>query len=82
MTELPKTSHLKSIDVWFIFSIGFLTAIILVHLATSDSFNEVKKFPKSSCLKNAKVLNIAKGALGLLYISVSLCYWLIVGLHY
>ncbi|XP_042870897.1 acetylcholine-gated ion channel acc-4-like [Penaeus japonicus] len=34
-TSLPKTSYLKLIDVWFIFSISFLSAVIAFHLATN-----------------------------------------------
>ncbi|KAK3892732.1 hypothetical protein Pcinc_003422 [Petrolisthes cinctipes] len=32
--SLPSTAYLKLIDVWFVFSITFLTLIICVHLAT------------------------------------------------
>ncbi|XP_066979018.1 gamma-aminobutyric acid receptor subunit alpha-3-like [Macrobrachium rosenbergii] len=32
---LPKTSYLKRIDVWYIFSITFLSLIIGVHLVTN-----------------------------------------------
>ncbi|KAK7070303.1 hypothetical protein SK128_013582 [Halocaridina rubra] len=35
LTSLPRTSYLKSIDIWYIFSIGFLSLIIAVHLATN-----------------------------------------------
>ncbi|KAK3889021.1 hypothetical protein Pcinc_006897 [Petrolisthes cinctipes] len=36
---LPKTAYLKLIDFWFICSICFLTSIIMVHLATSNTTN-------------------------------------------
>lgn len=32
--SLPSTAYLKLIDVWFVFSITYLTLIICVHLAT------------------------------------------------
>ncbi|KAK3863709.1 hypothetical protein Pcinc_030547 [Petrolisthes cinctipes] len=31
---LPNTSYIKLIDIWFVFSISFLSLIIAVHLAT------------------------------------------------
>ena len=36
LTALPITSYIKLIDVWFIFSITFLSLIISIHLFTCD----------------------------------------------
>ncbi|XP_076056073.1 uncharacterized protein LOC143034060 [Oratosquilla oratoria] len=46
LTELPNTSYLKYIDIWFIFSITYLTLIIAVHLATNDPSTPVQVFAK------------------------------------
>ncbi|XP_042891762.1 glycine receptor subunit alpha-3-like [Penaeus japonicus] len=36
-SSLPKASYLKSIDVWFVFGIVYLSLVITVHLATCKS---------------------------------------------
>lgn len=39
LAALPSTSYLKHVDIWFIFSIAFLAAIVVVHVAVEDPRN-------------------------------------------
>ena len=40
-TNLPRTDRLKVIDVWFVFTIAYLSSIVIVHIATASN---VKQF--------------------------------------
>ena len=79
---LPKTPYIKLIDIWYIFSISFISLIITVHLLTSNNLSEVKsissskvspKYTKNSFFKtvgaitNRKVLNICKVIFAVVY---------------
>lgn len=35
--SLPKTSYAKNIDLWYLFSLCYLSLIIAVHLSTCDA---------------------------------------------
>ena len=78
MDDLPVTSYVKFIDIWFMFSITFLTAIILVHLITNNTkkefseplFTKRTQKPKPALKKfsNALILRFAQIFLGGIYI--------------
>ncbi|XP_045129174.1 ligand-gated ion channel 50-like isoform X2 [Portunus trituberculatus] len=47
---LPSTSYLKHLDIWFVFSIAFLTATVITHLGINDHNSPVTFLRKeSSC---------------------------------
>ncbi|XP_068242768.1 gamma-aminobutyric acid receptor subunit rho-1-like [Palaemon carinicauda] len=57
--SLPKTSYLKLLDIWYIFSVTFLSLIIGVHLATNKV--DKQKDPSEMNSKVRKVLPMPKG---------------------
>lgn len=81
-TSLPKTSYLKLIDFWFIFSISFLSAIIAFHLAT----NRAAVFPvvpvgvppvsmNPKWWSNEQVLRVAQVVCALVFLLFQVFYW-------
>lgn len=78
LSQLPVTSYLKFLDVWFIFSITFISLIIFVHLFTSNT-NEVQKFRFPSSTRwyysNESVLQKARIFMGIGYFVFLICYW-------
>lgn len=94
VTSLPRTSYLKALDIWFMFSIAFLTAIIAAHLVTNrvntkmaDSVALVEPWVGRSqdkgCqtrMTNAKVLKVTQILLAVVYFSFQVWYWIYVAL--
>ena len=72
MSSLPVTSYVKLIDVWFIFSVIFLSSIIAVHLITNDTTTKViqlKKSYKVCFYRNIQhIFKLARIILGACYI--------------
>ncbi|XP_066978922.1 uncharacterized protein [Macrobrachium rosenbergii] len=58
--SLPKTAYLKLLDIWYIFSVTFLSLIIGVHLATNKVSSQKDLPAKNSQVK--KVLPMPKGS--------------------
>ncbi|KAK7070302.1 hypothetical protein SK128_013581 [Halocaridina rubra] len=62
MNSLPKTSYLKLIDVWYIFSIGYLSLIIGIHLLTNrvakDNDEEESRTQNESAVSSKMSTNI------------------------
>ncbi|CAL4080963.1 unnamed protein product, partial [Meganyctiphanes norvegica] len=75
LATLPQTTYLKSIDVWFIFSIFFLSSIIAVHLIT----NEIPhKLSIEEQVINTVFLHWSRYIFGIIYIAFQICYWVYV----
>ncbi|XP_066956103.1 uncharacterized protein [Macrobrachium rosenbergii] len=90
-SDLPSTAFMKYIDFWFIFSIFFLTLIIVVHLLTNDNSTSLvhqgpvysgrsKKVFETSWKErlrdNKWVLWLARRVLGIGYLVFQAVYWI------
>ena len=83
LSQLPVTAYLKFLDIWFIFSISYLSTIIFIHLMTSDNadndtkvhpFNNKKQANRCS-LTNPYLLKISRLCLGSGYLIFQFGYW-------
>ena len=81
--SLPSTSYLKYIDVWFVFSITFLSVIIIVHLATFShapiiAWSAKISFRKATCqsISSRKILRAARIILFVVLFFFSIAYFL------
>ncbi|XP_068214487.1 uncharacterized protein [Palaemon carinicauda] len=89
-SDLPSTAFMKYIDFWFIFSIFFLTLIIVIHLLTNDGNNSLVRqmpvHPRGSKVHeigwrerfqdNKWVLWLSRRVLGIGYIVFQAVYWI------
>ena len=79
LTTLPVTSYLKLIDVWFIFSFSFLSAIIGVHFVSNyveeKNKNKLKNITARK-MSPIKILVISRYFLGTFYVVFFVSYWL------
>lgn len=92
LNSLPKTSYLKCLDIWFVFSIAFLSAIIAVHLTTNQEASghhqvwcrvvpKKQNRPRSTRWNNSKSLRLTQILLAVVYILVQIFYWITI-YHY
>ncbi|KAG0730363.1 Gamma-aminobutyric acid receptor subunit beta-like [Chionoecetes opilio] len=47
LAALPSTSYLKHVDIWFVFSIAFLTTIVIAHLLINGHNTPLIPLPKN-----------------------------------
>ena len=90
--SLPSTAYLKYIDVWFVFSITYLSVIIIVHLATV-SHNPVRipsavwplkihrRMFTCSLFTSRKILRVGRYILLIILVLFSLLYFLSLVAH-
>ncbi|CAL4087055.1 unnamed protein product, partial [Meganyctiphanes norvegica] len=76
LSSLPRTPYLKSLDVWFGFSVTFLTLIIAVHVATNGATYNVNKF--NDKWTTERVLKWARWILALIYIAFQITFWFMI----
>ena len=76
MSSLPVTSYMKFIDVWFLYSVIFLTIIIVMHLITNDVTTKILKFsgPTYFKMNNMHFFQIARIILGIGHLIFLACY--------
>ncbi|KAF2358927.1 Low-density lipoprotein (LDL) receptor class A repeat, partial [Trinorchestia longiramus] len=81
LSQLPVTSYLKFLDLWFIFSITFISVIIFAHLITSNT-GRVEKIGrrhhgicKNFYLSNSTILKRCRIWMGVGYLLFHTVYW-------
>ncbi|XP_050699530.1 uncharacterized protein LOC126986985 isoform X4 [Eriocheir sinensis] len=83
--SLPSTAYLKYIDVWFVFSITYLSVIIIVHLATFPRFAPSSIWPNPEDKKEQsiahKILRAGNFILCPALVLFSLSYFLSLAVH-
>ena len=79
LDDLPVTSYLKFLDIWYIFSIAFLSSIIAVHLATNVNSNKLVVLFKIrnyiQLIGIPHLLKISRYFLFLVYFLFIVAYW-------
>lgn len=86
--SLPSTAYLKYIDVWFVFSITYLSIIIIVHLATFPPRSPSATWPfkadaeeKGEPTNAQKILRAGNFILCPVLLLFSLSYFLSIAVH-
>lgn len=86
LSQLPITAYLKLLDIWFIFSIAYLSIIIFFHLITSDTSYVIVERPSVDKPKGRKmawfsrpsnncIIKYCRLTLGIGYIFFQSVYW-------
>jgi len=79
MNSLPRTSYIKYMDIWFLFSVAFISIIVLAHLFTSNT-NFVTKLTKKATFfslpTNATFMYGCKICFGIGYVIFHALYWI------
>ena len=84
MNTLPVTSYVKLLDIWFLFSVAYISMIVMAHLFTSNN-DVVRKLgtkKRYSLPGNESVLKACKIAFGTGYILFHFFYWLKLGFSF
>ena len=76
LNNLPITSYVKFLDIWFVFNVSYISSIIFAHLFTSNT-NLVMKFTQRStfCLNNDQIMRIAQIFFTALFLFFQVVYW-------